>query len=68
MRPQCYPLCLSAGATELTQTISGIGSLTPIETFDDEARYSFTKNINGQQFIFIVTFAKENGIWKIRTF
>jgi hypothetical protein len=41
--------------------------LTPIEINKDQAEYFFTRTIGGHHFAFIMTFVKENGLWKIRT-
>jgi len=56
------------GSSALSQKIAAIGQLTPITIDDDEARYYFSKTINGQLFSFVVTLVMENGIWKIRSF
>jgi sugar lactone lactonase YvrE len=61
-------LFTAIGATKVAQDMSGIPALTPLSLTNDEARYYFTRLIDGQTFGFIVTFEKENGSWKIRTF
>ena len=56
------------GSARLQQSMGAIGGLTPLSIDGYEARYYFTRTIAGQQFVFVVTFAQENGQWKIRTF
>ena len=56
------------GTSNVSQVMSNIGQLTPLEVDDDQARYYFDSTINGVDFSFIVTFVNEYGIWKIRWF
>lgn len=56
------------GSPTVSSNMSAVGTLTPLTIDDDEARYYFTQTIDGVQFGFIVTFANEYGIWKIRGF
>jgi hypothetical protein len=64
-----YHLLFNAmGSARLNQSMSAIGELTLISMDDDEARYYFSSTIKGQQFMFIVTFVKENGQWRLRAF
>jgi hypothetical protein len=48
--------------------MAAIPNLTPLSIDDDEARYFFTRSLNGEPFAFPVIFAKENGQWKITRF
>jgi len=61
-------LFVTVGNARVAQDMTAIGALTPISLDDDEARYFFNSTIGGQQFAFVVTFTKENGVWKIRSF
>ena len=44
------------------------GTLATTDIDSDEALYYFTSTMENTVFTFFVTFVKENGQWKIRTF
>ena len=56
------------GSTFVSQYVGEIGNLTPAYIDSDEAIYSFTSTMDNTLFTFFVTFVRENGQWKIRTF
>jgi hypothetical protein len=61
-------LFLTLGNTELLQSMTAAGTVTPISIDADEAQYCFSAAIDGEQFIFVITFVMENGAWKIEKF
>ena len=61
-------LFLGVGTAAVGANMQAIGQVTPIYIDDDEARYYFTRTINGQVFSFVLTTVRENGLWKIRNF
>ncbi len=57
------------GAALVSQYMGELNAaLSPAYIDSDEALYYFTSTISSVQFTFFVSFAKENGQWKIRTF
>jgi len=56
------------GPSRVAQYIGDIGVLTPAYIDSDESLYYFTSMIDGTEFTFFITFVKEKGQWKIRTF
>jgi len=61
-------LFLTLGTNSVSQSMAATTSLTPLELDSTAARYYFTNTIGGQQFTFVVNFAKEYGVWKIRNY
>ena len=61
-------LFAAVGNAKIAADMSAIPNLTLLSIDDDEARYFFTRPLNGQPFAFPVIFSKENGQWKIRRF
>jgi len=40
--------------------------MTPLRIDNEEALYYFSDALAGQQFLFVVTLANENGLWEVR--
>ena len=59
---------LESGAGLVSQWITEIGALTPVYIDSDFSQYRFEQMVNGVAITFLVTFAKENGQWKILDF
>ena len=61
-------LFLELGPALLAQWMGEIGLLTPVYIESDFSQYRFEQMVNGVAITFLVTFAKENGQWKILDF
>ena len=61
-------LFLEVGAALLAQWLGDIGLLTPVYIDSDFSQYRFEQMVDGVAVTFLVTFAKENGQWKILDF
>jgi hypothetical protein len=59
---------LSIGLSKANSDLNVTGTLIPVFIGNNTAQYYFEKTIGGQNILFTVDFAKENGVWKIFEF